>query len=62
MQKKNQTYRKLKNLEQQIERQIRQVARQIGRCWDLLQKRPNYVEPLLPWDLDIRDMIKVSKM
>ncbi len=58
MNKKNPTDRKLKNLE----RQIRQVARQIGRCWTLLQKRPNYVEPPVPWGLDIRDMIKVSKM
>ena len=60
MQKKNPTNRNLKNLEQQIriQRQIRQVARQIGRCWALLQKSPSYVEPPLPGELDIR----VSKM
>ena len=55
--------KELDRLERRIKRlrkQIRQVARQIGRCWDLLQKRPNYVEP--PMELDIRNMIRVSKM
>ncbi len=56
MNKENQTDRKLKNLKQQI----RQVARQVARCWALLQKSPSYVEP--PMELDIRDMISVSKM
>ena len=55
MREKNQTDRKLKNLE----RQIRRVARQIGRCWTLLQKFPNYIEPRL--ELDIRN-IRASKM
>jgi len=52
---KNQTDKKLKNLEQRI----RRVARQIGRCWTLLQKSPDYLVP--PRELDIRN-IKVSKM
>ena len=65
MQKKNQTdspkgqhnniplrYRKLKNLE----RQIRQLARQVDRCWTLLNQSSSYIAP--PMEL----VIKVSKM